>query len=329
MRASDTPKACAAWMYSSCESLSDSPRSRRASPVQLVRPRIAHSTSRRKSARCAAVGNQSGWRSMHDLHHQHRGGDQQHAGNGVERGVEVLDDVVDPALEVARHDAERDAERQQHQRGERADDEAGADATSARGRARPARPCRCRARGSAAASAQRSARRARGSPRACIQRSATERADSGARSGSRSRDRAAPRATAAAARPGQRRGRECRSRAAPSSSRCAPPWRSRGKSRTMLAVGRLDLLLGEQPRGERRRIGLLARLLRRSDVEQRRGLERDDCTCDPAPARAVVQRIGEPDERDSSRAPRAEATRGFRLETRASTAPRGAAGARQ
>src|SRR5262249_38721833 len=60
MRVSETPKACAAWMYSSCESLSDSPRSRRASPVQLVRPSTAHSTSSRKSARCAAVSNHSG-----------------------------------------------------------------------------------------------------------------------------------------------------------------------------------------------------------------------------------------------------------------------------
>ena len=114
MRASETPKAWAAWMYSSCESLSASPRSSRASPVQLVRPRIAHNTRSLKSARCAAVGNLRVPVDQ-DLHHEHRRGDEQHPGNRIERGVEVLDRVVDPALEVARHDAERDAERQEHE----------------------------------------------------------------------------------------------------------------------------------------------------------------------------------------------------------------------
>jgi hypothetical protein len=62
-------------------------------------PRIRHSASRRASARSAAVANQSGMGVDDDLHHQHRGGDQQHAGDRAERGVEVLDHVVDPAAE--------------------------------------------------------------------------------------------------------------------------------------------------------------------------------------------------------------------------------------
>ena len=48
-----------AWIYSSSRSFSVSPRSRRHKPVQLVTPRMMHKNSRRKSARCAAVGNNS------------------------------------------------------------------------------------------------------------------------------------------------------------------------------------------------------------------------------------------------------------------------------
>ena len=59
-----TPNACAAWMYSSSASFSDSPRSSRARPVQVVSPRITHSSSSRKSARCAPVGKSSGFLSM-------------------------------------------------------------------------------------------------------------------------------------------------------------------------------------------------------------------------------------------------------------------------
>ena len=115
-------------MYSSSFSLSASPRSSRHSPVQLVTPRMMHRNSRRRSARCAAVGNSSGWRVDVDLHHQHRRRDQQHAGNRIQRGVEILDHIVDPAAEVARDDAERERERQHHQRRQRADHEPGADA---------------------------------------------------------------------------------------------------------------------------------------------------------------------------------------------------------
>ena len=63
-----------------------------------------------------------------DLHHQHRSGDQQHAGNRAERRVEVLDHVVDPAAEVPGHHAEHDGERQHHERRDGADHEAGPDA---------------------------------------------------------------------------------------------------------------------------------------------------------------------------------------------------------
>ena len=62
------------------------------------------------------------------LHDQHRRGDQEDAGDRVERGVEILDHVVDPALEVSRHDAEQHGERQRDERGESADHERGADA---------------------------------------------------------------------------------------------------------------------------------------------------------------------------------------------------------
>ena len=59
-----TPNACAAWMYSSSRSLRASPRRRRASPVQLVSPRMMHRNRRRRSARSAVVGNSSGCVSM-------------------------------------------------------------------------------------------------------------------------------------------------------------------------------------------------------------------------------------------------------------------------
>ena len=64
MRSSETPKACAAWMYSSSRSFSVSPRSSRHSPVQLVMPRMKQSASRRRSARSAAVANHCGCVSM-------------------------------------------------------------------------------------------------------------------------------------------------------------------------------------------------------------------------------------------------------------------------
>jgi hypothetical protein len=115
-------------MYSSSASLSASPRSRRASPVQPTAPRIAHSASSRKSARCAEVGKQVRVRIHVHLHHEDGGGDEQHARDRVERRVQVLDGVVHPAPEVAGGDARRDAERQQHERGERADHQARADA---------------------------------------------------------------------------------------------------------------------------------------------------------------------------------------------------------
>ena len=59
-----TPKARAACTYSSSRSLRVSPRKSRASPVQLVMPRMKQSASRRASERSAAVSNHSGWVSI-------------------------------------------------------------------------------------------------------------------------------------------------------------------------------------------------------------------------------------------------------------------------
>ena len=146
MRACDTPKARAAWMYSELAQLERLAAQQAARPVQLVMPRMMHRNSRRKSARCAAVVEQLGMGVDVHLHHQHRRGDQQHARNGVERGVEVLDDIVHPAAEIPGQDAE-----------ERCATGSMTSVVSvpmtrpvrmlfSAGRARPARPCRCRAR---------------------------------------------------------------------------------------------------------------------------------------------------------------------------------------
>ena len=62
------------------------------------------------------------------LQQQDGGRDQQHAGDGVQRGIEVLNGVIDPAAKVAGHQPHDDRERQHHQGGERADHEARADA---------------------------------------------------------------------------------------------------------------------------------------------------------------------------------------------------------
>jgi hypothetical protein len=66
-----------------------------------------------------------------DLQHQDGRGDQQHTGDGVQRGVDVLDDVVGQAAKIAGHDAEDHRRRQHHQGGQRADHEPGADALQA------------------------------------------------------------------------------------------------------------------------------------------------------------------------------------------------------
>ncbi len=63
-----------------------------------------------------------------DLKHQDGGGDQQHAGDRVQRGVKILDDIVHPTPEIAGRDAQKDGGRQHHQGRERADQQAGADA---------------------------------------------------------------------------------------------------------------------------------------------------------------------------------------------------------
>jgi hypothetical protein len=89
---------------------------------------MRQSASRRMSARAAAVSNSSGLDSMVDLHDQHRRRDQQHAGNRIQHGVDVLDDIVHPAAEIAGGDAEADRQRQRDQGGEGADDQTGADA---------------------------------------------------------------------------------------------------------------------------------------------------------------------------------------------------------
>ena len=58
------------------------------------------------------------------LHHQYRGGDQQHAGNRTQGGVEVLDQVIDPAADIAGQYPKQHRQRQHHQRGQSADQEA-------------------------------------------------------------------------------------------------------------------------------------------------------------------------------------------------------------
>ena len=63
-----------------------------------------------------------------NLQHQHRGRDEQDAGNGIERGVDVLDDIVDPAAQVPGHNAEQQRERQHHHRRQGTDHQSGADA---------------------------------------------------------------------------------------------------------------------------------------------------------------------------------------------------------
>ena len=63
-RQSETPKACAAWIYSISRSFKASPRSRRHSPVQLVIPRIMHKNNSLRSARAVTVSNISGWVSI-------------------------------------------------------------------------------------------------------------------------------------------------------------------------------------------------------------------------------------------------------------------------
>ena len=63
-----------------------------------------------------------------DLQQEDGRGDQEHARDGVQRGVEILDDIVDPASEIAGHDAEQDRGGQHHQGGQRANQQTGADA---------------------------------------------------------------------------------------------------------------------------------------------------------------------------------------------------------
>ena len=62
------------------------------------------------------------------LHHQHGSRDEQHAGNRVEYGVQVLDHVIDPAAEIAGDDAEQHGHGEHDQRRDQADDQAGAHA---------------------------------------------------------------------------------------------------------------------------------------------------------------------------------------------------------
>ena len=63
-----------------------------------------------------------------DLQHQDGRRDQQHAGDGVEGGVGVLDDIVHPTPEITGHDPQQDGRRQHHQGGEGADHQPGANA---------------------------------------------------------------------------------------------------------------------------------------------------------------------------------------------------------
>ena len=62
------------------------------------------------------------------LQDQHGSGNQQHAGNRIERRVQILDDIVHPAAQITREDAEQECEWQHDQRRERTDDQTGADA---------------------------------------------------------------------------------------------------------------------------------------------------------------------------------------------------------
>jgi hypothetical protein len=157
-----TPKACAACTYSSSRSFSVSPRSRRAHAGPAGH---AEDQAQRQQARVGALGGGGEPVRMgvdDHLHHQHRGRDQQHAGDRTQRGVEVLDQVIHPAADIAGEDAQQHRQRQHHQRGQGADQEARCVCSSATGRARPGRPCRCRRHGSRRP-ARSSRRRAAGS----------------------------------------------------------------------------------------------------------------------------------------------------------------------
>ncbi len=57
------------------------------------------------------------------LEYQYGGGNQEHAGDGVQRRIHILDDVVYPASEVSGHDSEYDCEGQHDQRRQGADDQ--------------------------------------------------------------------------------------------------------------------------------------------------------------------------------------------------------------
>jgi hypothetical protein len=50
------------------------------------------------------------------LHHQHGSGDEQHAWNGIERGVHILDGIVDASAEITGGDAQAEGEGQHDQR---------------------------------------------------------------------------------------------------------------------------------------------------------------------------------------------------------------------
>ena len=95
-------------MYSSSRSFSVSPRSSRHNPVH------ARDTEDDAERQQAQVGTLGGGReplriAVDDhLHHQHGGGDQQHARNRAEHGIDVLDHIIDPAAEIAGDDAEQD-----------------------------------------------------------------------------------------------------------------------------------------------------------------------------------------------------------------------------
>ena len=69
----------------------------------------AEDETQRQQTQVGALGRRGKplWMGVdHDLHHQHGRSDQQHAGNRIERGIDILDQVINPAAEIARNDAE-------------------------------------------------------------------------------------------------------------------------------------------------------------------------------------------------------------------------------
>jgi hypothetical protein len=118
MRASVTPNARAAWTNSKLAQL------QRLGAQQPRQPGPAGDAENRAQRQQAHIGSggggfkQVGMGFDLHLHHQHGGGDQQHAGDRIQRGVEILDGIVDASAEITGGDAQGERERQHDQRGQ-------------------------------------------------------------------------------------------------------------------------------------------------------------------------------------------------------------------